>query len=103
MEAVEYVRNGTYTISAAAKKYGVPRTTITDYLRRKSDKVKKMGAPTMLTETEEKALVEYILYMSDRSLPLRRCDLRTVILVNAIINVTRFFPFFKNSKHISGL
>ena len=69
MEAVEYVRNGTYTISAAAKKYGVPRTAITDYLRRKSDKVKKMGAPTMLTETEEKALVEYILYMSDRSLP----------------------------------
>ena len=66
MEAVEYVRNGTYTISAAAKKYGVPRTTITDYLRRKSDKVKKMGAPTMLTQTEEKALVEYMLYMSDR-------------------------------------
>ena len=89
MEAVSSVRNGTYTISAAARKYCVPRTTITDYLKKKSATVKKLGAPTMLTDTEEKALVEYILYMSDRSMPLRRCDLRTVILVKTTFTLAK--------------
>ena len=50
--------NGTYTILAATRKYGVTRISITDYLRKESDTVKKMGTPTMLTETEEKALME---------------------------------------------
>ena len=43
----------------------------------------------MLTDTEEKVLVEYILYMSDRSMPLRRCDLRTVILVKATFTLPK--------------
>ena len=80
MEAVEDVKRG-LTISEASRKHGVPRKTLSDYVRQKPNCVKPMGGPRMLSNMEEAAVVEYILYMSDRGLPLSRDHLRSTICV----------------------
>ena len=82
-------------MASASRKFDVPRTTISDYSKKNLETVKQLGAPKMLSDSEEAALVEYLLYMSDRSMPLRRCDLRGVILV---IEVLTFNKSFSNQK-----
>ena len=67
------------TISAASKKFGVPRTTLSDHIH---GKVKgPQGGPAMLSDQEETALVEYILYMSRHNFPLTREDIRSTVIV----------------------
>ena len=68
-------------MASASRKFGTPRTTITDYNKKNFETVKKLGAPKMLSDSEETALVEYLSYMSERRMPMRRCDLRGVVLV----------------------
>ena len=82
-DAIVEVKSGKMTIAAAARKYGVPRTTLSDHIH---DKIKgPQGGPPMLTEDEEVALVDYILYMSKHNFPLTRDDIRSTIIVREII------------------
>ena len=80
LEAVEDVKKG-MTISEASRMHGVPRKTLSDYVRQRPNAIKPMGGPRMLTDVEETAVVEYVLYMSDRGLPLTRDHLRSTICV----------------------
>ena len=67
------------TISAASKKFGVPRSTLSDHIH---DKVKgPQGGPAMLSKEEEQALVDYMLYMSRHNFPVTRDDIRSTIIV----------------------
>lgn len=54
--AVEKVWQKQLTISAAAKQYNIPRTTLADHVHRRRTKV-GAGRPTILTPGEEKELV----------------------------------------------
>ena len=78
-EAIEEVKTGKMTISAASKKFGVPRSTLSDHIH---DKVKgPQGGPAMLSKEEEQALVDYMLYMSRHNFPVTRDDIRSTIIV----------------------
>ena len=57
-------------MNGAAKKYGVPRKTISDHVHGKIEENKLPGVNQMLTEEEEVALVDYIQHMSARNMPL---------------------------------
>ena len=86
MEAVEDVKKG-ISISEASKQHKVPRKTLNDYVREKPVELKSMGAPKMLTDEEETAIIENILYMSDWGLPLTRDHIRTTICVSVNIHI----------------
>ena len=68
-------------MNAASKKFGVPRKTIADHVHGKVADNKLPGIDRMLTEEEEAALVTYIEYMSSMNMPLRRCDIRSTVVV----------------------
>ena len=69
------------SIRQAALKYGVPRRTVDDHASGKILHFNKSGVAPMLSEAEEEALVEYIEYMASHNMPLKRNDLRGIILV----------------------
>ncbi len=49
-QAFQLVIDKTMTLNAAAKKYGIPKTTLFDRMKFRTEKV---GRPTVLTEDEE--------------------------------------------------
>ena len=64
-EALHAIYLMSKSISAASRKYGIPRTTLSHYVKNKCQDVKPIGGPKMLSNSEEKAVVDYIIYMSD--------------------------------------
>ena len=68
--AVEEVWAKRLTISAAAKRFQVPRTTLADHVHRRREKV-GAGRPTILTQVEEKELVVTCQVLQQISFKLR--------------------------------
>jgi hypothetical protein len=66
--ALEAVTEGSSTIYAAAKVFGVPRSTLHDKLR--GTHAKPNGRPTILSPEDERSLATYLVYMSERNMPL---------------------------------
>ena len=56
--------------SAIARKYDVPRRSLTDRVSGRVKHGKKPGPPTAVSEDGEKALVSYLQYMAARGFPL---------------------------------
>ena len=67
-EALHVINQKTMSISAASRKYNIPRTTLSHYVKNKCLDVKPTDVPKMLSNFEEKVfkLVDYIIYMSDQ-------------------------------------
>ena len=57
---------------ASAKRYGVPRMTLSDRMLGKVAVNARIGHPTALTKCEEDALMNYIDYMHNRRFPIDR-------------------------------
>ncbi|XP_060581287.1 uncharacterized protein LOC132737921 [Ruditapes philippinarum] len=75
-KALRQIRNGC-SISSVSKSTGIPKQTLYDHSKGKyKNKITQMGPDRALTESEEKALVNYSLYMSDRGYPLTRSMIR---------------------------
>ena len=70
--ALEMVRSGALSTRAAAKTYGVPKSTISDKIRGKVQDDARSGPATVLTKAEETSLVEYLQLMSSIGYPLNR-------------------------------
>ena len=60
------------SIAAAAKMYGIPRTTLNGRVTGKVQLVARKGPSTALTTEEETSLAYYITYMADRGFPPTR-------------------------------
>ena len=75
------MRQNHISISAAARKHGIPRKTVADHVNHEVLDYPLPGRGRMLMDHEEAAVVEYMLYMSKRNMPLSRNDIRSCILV----------------------
>ncbi|KAH3863016.1 hypothetical protein DPMN_025992 [Dreissena polymorpha] len=69
ISAFNAVKGGMSVVSAA-KKFGVPKMTLSDRISGKVALDAKIGVDTALTTDEEAALVSYIGYMANRGFPL---------------------------------
>ena len=70
--AVDACRDGTMSIYAAAKRFKVPRMTLSDRVHGKVGTDPQVGHPKSLTDEEEIAITSYISYMYERRFPVDR-------------------------------
>ena len=68
--ALHSVRSGVMSAFAASKNYGIPKSTIADYIRKNTDKVDQIGRKSFLSNQQEIDLCNYIGYMADRGFPM---------------------------------
>ncbi|KAI5709120.1 hypothetical protein M8J76_010692 [Diaphorina citri] len=69
--AVEAMKAGS-SAKAAARQYGVPRTTLTDKFKGKSPRSRRMGPSPVLTDIEELEVVQWIMNMNSAGFPVTR-------------------------------
>ena len=75
------MKNGRCTIYKASKEFGIPKETLRRHVKGEVADFKKPGRENLLTDAEERALVDFIAYNAKNNFPLKRQDLRSVILV----------------------
>ena len=80
-EAVAAVKQG-MSVRKASITFGVPRRTVGDHANGKIPHFNNSGISNELSEAEETALVDYVTYMSEHNMPLRRSDIRSTIIVS---------------------
>ena len=81
MDAVQEVHNSKRSISEVARQFKVPRTTLRDHVTGKT-KDFTMGAKRMLCEDLETILVDYIRFLQRQNFPVRRSDVRLIVIVS---------------------
>ena len=74
--ALKAVRSDGMSHASAAKRFGVPRTTLIDRLKGRIEDDVAMGAKTVLTAEEEKTLCDFIVRSAKSGFPLQRVDVR---------------------------
>lgn len=72
--AIAAVSNGT-TIRKASIDFGIPRSTLSDYNKNRISKLKRIGPQTVLSESEEKSIVNWIIYRAKHGAPVTKKDL----------------------------
>ena len=72
VSAMDAVKSGHFTITAAATQFSVPRKTLDDRIKGRVTHGSKPGVSTALTSIEEDSLVSYLIYMANRGFPLTR-------------------------------
>ena len=77
LAAMQAVRDGE-TIAAVAKRFNIPRMTLSDKLKNNCRQPKSSGGQTILTNKQEESLVQRVLYMADRGFPLTINWLRSI-------------------------
>ena len=70
--AMNVVKEGGLSVSAAASRFSVPRKTLDDRVKGRVKHCSKPGVSTVLSSTEEDALESYLIYMANRGFPLTR-------------------------------
>lgn len=73
-KAIDAVKKGS-PIATAAKTFEVPRMTLSDKCKGKTPIQRKMGPPSILSETEEQHLVRWICHLGSRGFPVTSCQL----------------------------
>ncbi|CAH1980481.1 unnamed protein product [Acanthoscelides obtectus] len=76
-QALEDIRNKRKSLRGASEYYGIPKSTLFDKLRRQKDG--KHGAPTKLSEQEEKMFAEAITQFAEWGFPMTRRDIRCLV------------------------
>lgn len=95
LQAVTAVHNGDLNISAAAKLYGIPRSTLKDKVKGKSSVHAKFGPPSILSMVEEDILVKWILHCAEKSFPVSKNQLLDSVK-QLIEKLNRENPFRNN-------
>ena len=94
--AIQMVKNGQLSRKAAAKAYGVPKTTLLDKLSgRVPETPTKPGPKTVLTEAEENLLANHARLMAEIGYPLNRQEFSKE--VNDILDLDGRRTPFKNN------
>jgi hypothetical protein len=75
-KALDAVRRGHLTSYAAAKAYGVPRTTLHDRLMGRVADDAVPGGKTILSSAEELTLCDFVVRSAQSGFPLQRVDLK---------------------------
>ena len=70
--AVFAVKSRGFRVARAAREFSVPRKTLDDRVKGKISLTAERGRPKSLSEDEEDALKEYLLYMSSHGFPFTR-------------------------------
>ncbi|KAF5281918.1 hypothetical protein FQR65_LT14444 [Abscondita terminalis] len=73
-KAIDAVKKGS-PIATAAKTFEVPRMTLSDKCKGKTPIQRKMGPPSILSETEEQHLVRWICHLGSKGFPVTSCQL----------------------------
>lgn len=66
-------------IREAARRYGVPKTTLANKLSGKYPEGRKMGPETVLTTTEEDVIVQWLLQLAKKGFPRKKSDLLNTV------------------------
>lgn len=74
LHAINAVENG-MSISMAAKKFNVPRMTLSDKSKGKTPIIRKLGPSSVLSESEEALLAKWILHLGDIGFPVSKDQL----------------------------
>ena len=89
IEAVLEVKSKKMTVTEASTKFGIPRKMITNHVLGKIVDFRSTGRERALSDEEEASVVRYLKYMSRHNFPLRRSEVRGLIVVsnNSVIVV----------------
>ena len=79
VSAMDAVKSGRFTITAAATQFSVPRKTLDDRIKGRVTHGSKPGVSTALTSIEEESLVSYLIYMANRGFPLTRTMVKALL------------------------
>ncbi|KAF6208317.1 hypothetical protein GE061_016771 [Apolygus lucorum] len=77
--AIRGMKAGTLSIYKAAKIYGIPKGTLFNKVRGKVPMTRKMGPPTVLSQTEEENVMNWILNMAKLGFPMHGEDVKDTI------------------------
>lgn len=93
LEAIEAVKKGS-SISAAARRYNILRSTLDDKIRGRYEIGCSKGPPTVFSK-EEDHLKNWILYMADWGFPVNKAQLLDSVSL-LMIGMNRSNPFKNN-------
>ena len=93
------VLNEGVSFRTAALRFHVPKSTLHDYVKGKTGNA-RMGRPPLLTEQEEKSVVEALLHFADCGVPLCKSDVQEAIafMVSSFPEARRMSLSFKNGR-----
>ena len=83
-EAMGEVQAGRYTVSAASRKFAIPRQTLSNHMKGQDPHCLDRGGKPELTSEEEEALIGYITYMAAKNFPVTRDDVKKVVVVRSL-------------------
>ncbi|XP_074035868.1 uncharacterized protein [Leptinotarsa decemlineata] len=99
-QALYEIREHKMKIRQASREFGVPKTTIQDYLMKKipkiSRKIRKTGPEPLLTIEGEEKICNWTINLAKCGFPIKKCDL--IATVEGIVKATNKQPLFKNGK-----
>lgn len=78
MKALDDIKKNSISLRMAAEKYGVPKSTLSDY-KKNGNNIKKPGGQMVLSEKDEAMLVEGLVTCAEWGFPLRATDMRIVV------------------------
>ena len=101
-EAITAVKNKEMSIRQAAGFYGVPKSTLQS--RANDLTTDRLGRPTVLTQVEEKLLVERLILMGEWAFPLTKNDIRHVVksYLDKTSRITRFNDNLPSIDYVNG-
>lgn len=67
------------SVRKASEKYGLPTTTLYEYIKNKNNIFRKPGGQVVLSKKDEDTLVEGLITFSERGFPLRASDLQILV------------------------
>lgn len=76
--AIKFIENNEGSIRQAAKKFGVPRSSVQFKIRHPNTKFKS-GPDPVLTENEETELCNFIIQQSKRGFPRKKEDIQVCV------------------------
>ncbi len=101
-ETLHAIRKKKWSINFASKKSGIPRSTLQNYMKKnvvegESSRLRKLGRKCVLSETEEKVLVDILTLSAKWGCPFQLTDIRTIVK-EYLDSIPRIVPFFNNNK-----
>ena len=101
-QAIAAVKSKEYSVRQAAERFGVPKSTLQSRAQDKT--TDRLGRPTVLTQVEEKLLVQRLVLMGEWAFPLTKSEIRHVVksYLDKMSRVTRFKDNLPQLQFVNG-